>query len=165
LATHVTSFAEVKSQFDAYIGDIVYATMTTVDKKGRPRARVLIPVWETVEGAPVGWLATYRTPVKAAHLANNPHTTFSYWTARQNAVSVDAVARWVDDPETRRHVWDLYKRTSPPGAGYDLGRFWRAGPDDPELHVLRLTPWRVQVIRGTDLHSKIWQPPQPPDEA
>ncbi|WP_187406026.1 hypothetical protein [Microbispora triticiradicis] len=39
MATHVTSFAEINSRFDAYIGDIVYATMTTVDKKGRPRAR------------------------------------------------------------------------------------------------------------------------------
>jgi hypothetical protein len=23
--------------------------------------------------------------------------------------------------------------------------------------VLRLTPWRVQVIRGADLQSKIWR--------
>ncbi|MFF3669538.1 pyridoxamine 5'-phosphate oxidase family protein [Microtetraspora malaysiensis] len=156
MATHVTSFTEIKNQFDTYIGDIVYATMTTVDKKGRPRARVLIPVWETLEGGPLGWLATYRTPVKAAHLAGNPHTTFSYWTPRQNAVSIDAVATWVDDPETKRHVWELYRRTSPKGAGYDLGNFWRGGPGDPELHLLRLEPWRVQVIRGADLRSRIW---------
>ena len=65
----VTSFGEIEEQFAAYIGDIVYATMTTVDAKGRPRARVLIPIWEVVDGRPIGWLATYRTPVKAAHLA------------------------------------------------------------------------------------------------
>ncbi|WP_214412613.1 pyridoxamine 5'-phosphate oxidase family protein [Sphaerisporangium fuscum] len=159
MSVHVSEFTAVQDQFDAYIGDIVYATMTTVDKRGRPRARVLIPVWEIVEGRPLGWLATYRTPVKAAHLAGNPHTTFSYWSPRQNAVSVDTVAEWVDDLEVRRHVWDLYRRTSPKGAGYDLGRFWPGGPTDPELHVLRLTPWRVQVIRGTDLHSKIWKSP------
>ncbi|MEV4095896.1 hypothetical protein [Streptosporangium saharense] len=35
---YVTSFAEIKDQFDTYIGDIVYATMITVDQKGRPRA-------------------------------------------------------------------------------------------------------------------------------
>lgn len=156
MATHVTPFAEISSQFDAYIGDIVYATMTTVDLKGRPRARVLIPVWETVDGAPLGWLATYKTPVKTAHLAGNPHTTFSYWTPRQNAVSIDTVAAWIDDLETKQHVWRLYQRTSPKGAGYDLGDYWRGGPSDPELHILRLEPWRVQVTRGTDLHSKIW---------
>ncbi|MGK5551903.1 pyridoxamine 5'-phosphate oxidase family protein [Actinomadura kijaniata] len=156
MATRVESFADLREQFEAYVGSIVYATMTTVDKKGRPRARVLIPVWEVVDGKPVGWLATYKTPVKAAHLANNPHTTFSYWTQRQNAVSVDTVARWVEDRETKRHVWELYRRTSPRGAGYDLGQFWK-GIDDPELHVLRLDPWRVQVIRGTDLASRIWR--------
>ncbi|MFC9971976.1 pyridoxamine 5'-phosphate oxidase family protein [Spirillospora sp. NPDC127200] len=158
MATKVRDFAEIREQFDAYVGDIVYATMTTVDGKHRPRARVLIPVWEVVDGKPVGWLATYRTPVKEAHLANNPHATFSYWTPRQNAASVDTVATWadLDDLATRRHVWELYRRTSPRGAGYDLGRFWK-GVEDPKLHVLKLEPWRVQVIRGTDLDSRIWR--------
>ncbi|GAA1277587.1 pyridoxamine 5'-phosphate oxidase [Planotetraspora silvatica] len=154
--TKVTSFTLVEDQFNAYIGDIVYATMTTVDAKGRPRARVLIPIWEVVDGRPAGWLATYRTPVKAAHLAKNPHVTFSYWTPRQNAVNVDTVAEWIDDAEIKRRVWTLYRQGSPHGAGYDLGNFWKS-PEDPELHVLRLTPWRVQVIRGSDLHSRIWQ--------
>ncbi|GII52626.1 pyridoxamine 5'-phosphate oxidase [Planotetraspora thailandica] len=157
MATAVTSFAAIQDEFNAYIGDIVYATMTTVDKKGRPRARVLIPVWEIVAGRPLGWLATYKTPVKAAHLAGNPHTTFSYWTPRQNAVSIDTVARWADELEIKQHVWQLYRKTSPAGAGYDLGRFWHGGPTDPQLHVLRLEPWRVQVIRGTDLRSQIWK--------
>ncbi|MFI6910073.1 pyridoxamine 5'-phosphate oxidase family protein [Nonomuraea sp. NPDC050394] len=152
----MTKFSEIQDAFEAYIGDIVYATMTTVDKRNRPRARVLIPIWEMVDGEPLGWLATYRTPVKAAHLANNPHTTFSYWTPRQNAVNVDTVAEWVTDVEVKRRVWDLYRKTSPRGAGYNLGNFWTS-PTDPKLHVLRLEPWRVQVIRGTDLRSQIWK--------
>ncbi|MEV4889445.1 pyridoxamine 5'-phosphate oxidase family protein [Nonomuraea sp. NPDC055795] len=152
----MTKFSEIQDAFEAYIGDIVYATMTTVDKQNRPRARVLIPIWEVVDGEPLGWLATYRTPVKAAHLANNPHTTFSYWTARQNAVNVDTVAEWVTDVEVKRRVWDLYRKTSPRGAGYNLGNFWTS-PTDPKLHVLRLEPWRVQVIRGSDLRSQIWK--------
>ncbi|GAA3388651.1 pyridoxamine 5'-phosphate oxidase family protein [Cryptosporangium minutisporangium] len=131
--------------------------MTTVDAKGRPRTRILIAVWEKVDGQPLGWLATYRTPVKAAHLAHNPHTTFSYWSPRQNVVAIDAVAEWVDDPAVKDHVWQLYERTSPTGVGYPLGKFWKS-PLDPKLHVLRLTPWRVQTIRGTDLRSTIWRP-------
>ena len=35
-AVPVTSFAGIREQFDSYIGDIVYATMTTVDRRGRP---------------------------------------------------------------------------------------------------------------------------------
>lgn len=51
MTNHVTSFDEIKDQFDTYIGDIVYATMTTVDQKGRPRARVLIPVCGCLDAA------------------------------------------------------------------------------------------------------------------
>lgn len=130
MAIKVTSFDQLKEQFDAYIGDIVYATMTTVDKLGRPRARVLIPVWEVVDGKPVGWLATYRTPVKEAHLANNPHTTFSYWTRRQNAASLDTVAEWVDvdDLDTRRHVWGSTAGPARRGPAMTLASSGRASP-------------------------------------
>ncbi|MET9338493.1 pyridoxamine 5'-phosphate oxidase family protein [Nonomuraea sp. NPDC003804] len=150
------AFSDIEQEFNAYVGSIVYSTMVTVDAANRPRTRVLIPVWENVDGQPVGWLATYRTPVKAAHLAGNPHTSFSYWSRGNNSVAVDAVAAWVDDGETRRHVWELYRRTSPRGAGYDLGNFWTS-PADPKLHVLRLEPYRIQVIRGMDLRGRIWR--------
>lgn len=157
MTVKVTSFAAIEDEFNAFVGRIVYATMVTVDSKGRPRTRVLIPVWEKVEGSPLGWLATYKTPVKAAHIAGNPHTNFSYWARGNNSVAVDTIAEWVDDQDSRRHVWDLYKKTSPRGAGYDLRAFWHS-PADPRLQILRLTPWRVQVIRGMDLRSRIWQP-------
>ncbi|MFB8006292.1 pyridoxamine 5'-phosphate oxidase family protein [Nocardia sp. NPDC056000] len=155
-----TEFDVIRPEFDAYIGDIVYATMVTVDGKHRPRARVLIPVWEVVDGHPVGWLATYRTPVKEAHLAGNPNTTFSYWNRKQNSVHIDATADWIplEDLETRQYVWDMYQRTSPQGAGYPLGQFWH-GIQDPKLHILKLEPWRIQVIRGRDLRSILWRAP------
>ncbi|GAA3651278.1 hypothetical protein GCM10022224_012730 [Nonomuraea antimicrobica] len=155
----MTSFAELESEFNAFIGTTVYATMVTIDAGNRPRTRVLIPIWEKVDGRPLGWLATYKTPVKAAHLAGNPHTSFSYWKPGNNSVAIEAVATWVEDVEVKRHVWDLYRRTSPRGAGYELGNFWRS-PADPKLHVLRLDPWRIQVIRGMDLRSRIWTAPQ-----
>ncbi|MGW5451840.1 pyridoxamine 5'-phosphate oxidase family protein [Nocardia sp. NPDC003979] len=153
----VDSFAAIEEEFNAYVGAIVSATMVTVDAKNRPRTRVLIPVWEVVDGQPLGWLATFKTRVKAAHIAGNPYTSFSYWEPRNNSVAVDANAEWVDDVDVKAHVWRLYRKTSPRGAGYNLGAFWHS-PSDPRLHVLRLTPWRVQVIRGMDLRSRIWKP-------
>lgn len=156
MTMRVNDFSELEAEFNAYVGAINYATMVTVDAKNRPRTRVLIPVWENVDGLLLGWLATYRTPVKAAHLAANPHTNFSYWAPGNNSVAIDTAARWDNAPSTKEHVWDLYRRTSPRGAGYHLGNFWKA-PTDPQLHVLRLAPWRVQVIRGTDLRSRIWR--------
>ncbi|MDT0453890.1 pyridoxamine 5'-phosphate oxidase family protein [Streptomyces hesseae] len=156
MATKVATFSEIEDKFFEYIRDIVYCTMITVDRKGRPRARVLLPIWEVVDGRPVGWLAAYKTPVKAAHLANNPHTTYSYWNPRQNAVFIDSVSTWATDPETREYAWDLYRKGSPAGVGYNPRNFWREGPTDPKYHVLRIDPWRVQVLRGTDLSSRIW---------
>lgn len=156
----VHTFADIREDFDAIVGSVVYSTMTTVDARGRPRSRVLIPVWETDGENPTGWLGTHRTPVKAAHLANNPHATFSYWSPAQNTVAADVTAEWIDDPRTRKHVWNLYRHGSPPGAGYDPKGFWK-GPQDPEFQVLRLEPWRIQVLRGRDLvagiPARIWR--------
>ena len=136
MTTRVPDFAAIGEEFDAYVGAIGYATMVTVDARRRPRTRVLIPVWEVVNGAPLGWLATFPTPVKLAHLAGNPHANFSYWAPGINSVAVDAVAEWTEIPADKRRVWQLYRRTSPTGAGYDLGAFWRS-PEDPQLVVLR----------------------------
>lgn len=156
--TKVSDFSEVRDTFFSYVRDIKYATMITVDRKHRPRARVLLPVWEVVDGRPVGWLAAYKTPVKAAHLADNPHTTYSYWNPRQNTVHVDALSAWAEDEASRRHAWELYTRGGPPGVGYDPVHYWRGGPEDPEYHVIRIEPWRIQLVRGSDLRSTLWQP-------
>lgn len=134
------------------IGDVVYATMTTVDIRQRPRSRVLIIVWELEGPDPVGWLATYKTPVKAAHIAANPHVGASYWSPQQNVVTIDSTAEWDETPETAKRVWDLYRAGSPPGNGYDPGSYW-SGPDDPKYHVMRLTPWRIQVLTARELAS------------
>ncbi|MFF3752716.1 pyridoxamine 5'-phosphate oxidase family protein [Streptomyces sp. NPDC002018] len=156
MAAKVDSFSELEDKFFEYIKDIRYCTMITVDKKSRPRARVLLPIWEVVDGQPVGWLAAYKTPVKVAHLANNPHTTYAYWSPRQNAVYVDSVSTWAEDMETKTYAWELYQKGSPAGVGYDPYNFWRGGPADPQYHILKIEPWRVQVLRGTDLSSRIW---------
>ncbi|MEU3186313.1 pyridoxamine 5'-phosphate oxidase family protein [Streptomyces sp. NPDC006923] len=156
MTAKATDFADIRETFFSYVRSIKYATMITVDGKNRPRARVLLPVWEVVDGRPIGWLAAYRTLVKTAHLAGNPHTTYSYWSPRQDAVFVDSLSAWAEDKETRQHVWDLYLKGGPPGVGYDPVQYWPGGPDDPQYHVIRIDPWRIQLVRGSDLSSTIW---------
>ncbi|MCG5212912.1 pyridoxamine 5'-phosphate oxidase family protein [Streptosporangium sp. KLBMP 9127] len=158
MATKTNDFSSIQDTFFDYIRDIKYATMITVDRQNRPRARVLLPAWEITDGRPVGWLAAYRTPIKTAHLAGNPHTTYSYWNERQNAVFVDSVSVWADDEAARRHAWELYLTGGPPGVGYNPARYWPGGSGDPDYHVIRIEPWRIQLVRGSDLHSTIWQP-------
>ncbi|MGX2998275.1 pyridoxamine 5'-phosphate oxidase family protein [Streptomyces sp. JNUCC 64] len=157
--TRVEEFADLADEFHQYIRDIVYCSLITVDKLGRPRARVLLPIWEVVDGRPVGWIAAYKTPVKTAHITNNPHVTCSYWNPRQNAVYVDSVSEWIEDPTVKREVWELYRQGSPRGVGYDPVHYWKKGPTDPEYGLLRMDPFRVQVLRGRDMRSRMWQPP------
>ncbi|MFE0380807.1 hypothetical protein ACFW1M_35770 [Streptomyces inhibens] len=104
MATRTHDFSKVQDTLFRYIREIRYARMVTVDRRNRPRARVLLPVWEIVDGRPVGWLAAYRTPVKTAHLAHNPHTTYAYWCPRQNALFVGSLSAWAKDKESQRHT-------------------------------------------------------------
>src|SRR5690606_41633426 len=110
MTTRVPDFAAIGEECDAYVGAIGYATMVTVDARHRPRTRVLIPAWEAVDGAPLGWLATFPTPVKLAHLAGNPHANCSYRPPGINSVAVDAGAPWTDVPADRRRLWQMSAR-------------------------------------------------------
>ena len=140
------SFAPFVEDFLAITGEVVWCTATTVDAAGRPRSRILHPIFEVVEGRPVGWVATARTPVKTAHLAANPHVAIAYWSPAQHTVVADCVVRWVDDEEGKRHVWDLFAATPPP-LGYPLAGPGMEDPTSPLFTPLRLDPWRVQVFR------------------
>ena len=75
----VASFGEIEKEFMERISRIVWCTVTTIDRKGRPRARILHPVWE----GSTGWIATGRDSFKAKHLAQNPHVSLSYWDPQQ----------------------------------------------------------------------------------
>jgi uncharacterized pyridoxamine 5'-phosphate oxidase family protein len=66
------SFGEIAEDFLAFTADIGYCTVTTVDEAGRPRSRVMHPVFEVVDGASRGWAVTDRSPAKTRHLAGNP---------------------------------------------------------------------------------------------
>lgn len=153
--TTSVSYAELRDDLTAIISRIPYATMSTTDPRGRPRTRVLIAVWELDGPEPLGWLATFRTPVKARHLAAHPYASFSYWDPRQDTASVDTVATWTDRAEERRHAWRLYQDGSPRGVGYPPAAFWPGGPDSEAFQVLRLEPYRIQVLRGQELSRGI----------
>ena len=152
----VASFAEIESEFMDRVSRIVWGTVTTIDGQGRPRSRILHPVWE----GSTGWIATGRNSFKAKHLAGNPYISLTYWDPQHEQVHVDARADWEDDLGEKRRIWELYKATPAP-LGYDLGMFWKS-PDDPELGILKLTPWRVELWGLNDLMAqkqpRVWRP-------
>ena len=152
----IASFAEIQDEFLARISRIVWCTVATVDRKGRPRTRLLHPIWE----GSTGWIATGRDSHKAKHIAKNPYVSLSYWDQQHQQIYADCKAEWVDDKAQKDRIWDLYKNTPPP-LGYDPQIIWQSGPSDPEYGVLKLTPWRIELYALADLitgaEPKVWR--------
>ncbi|MFC9438361.1 pyridoxamine 5'-phosphate oxidase family protein [Nocardia sp. NPDC057030] len=145
----MAAFEAIQADFFRFTQEIVWCTVTSVSGDGRPRSRILHPLWEMRDGRPVGWIATGKTPVKARHLAANPVVAFSYWSPAQHVVQGEAVATWVEDVAVKHRIWDLFM-TTPPPLGYDLRLFTPDGPASPKFSLLRLDPERVQVLDGAE---------------
>ncbi|WEV23955.1 pyridoxamine 5'-phosphate oxidase family protein [Streptomyces sp. 71268] len=144
LATTAPAFVEMAHR-------IVWASVATVDGAGRPRSRVLHPIWTWEDGRLTGWVGTSPTPVKRAHLAHSPYASVNYWSPDQDTCVAECEAEWADDVETRTRVWNLLK-SAPEPLGYDPGGIgvsaWQT-PESPGFTALRLTPWRLRVMPGS----------------
>ena len=146
------SFPGLAEDFLRIIAETVFCTATTIDERGRPRNRILHPIFVVRDARPIGWALTGRTPLKTRHLAANPEVALSYWSPTHDTVFVNAVATWVESESEKQDVWALFRDTSPPlgwgpegMAGYGAEK-WR----NPVFTPLRLDPWRVQVMSGEE---------------
>lgn len=148
---YVGSFDEILDDFLQRASKVVWCNVATVDASGRPRSRILHPLWEGT----IGWITTDPRTLKARHLAVNPHLSLAYVADIASPMYVDCTAEWVDDVALKQHVWDLCLSTPPP-LGFDPEPIY-ATVDGPRFGVLRLTPWRVQLMDGPGV-SRIWKP-------
>ena len=128
---------------------IVWCSVATVDVNGRPRSRVLHPIWQWDGTNLVGWIATGPTPIKRAHLKNSPYVSLNYWAPTQDNCVAECKATWAFDDETRTMVWELFANTPQP-VGYDPSIIpaWTS-PTTDAFAALRLEPWRLRVFPGT----------------
>ena len=140
----VDSFADIAEQFNDRVNRLVWCTVTTIDRKGRPRSRILHPVWE----GSTGWIATGPTPIKRAHLAASPHLSCNYWSPNQDTCVAECRAEWAFDDATRQMVWDLFAN-GPAPVGYDPSIIpgWDNAAS-PNFAALKLRPWRIRVMAG-----------------
>jgi len=152
----VASFDDIKADFNDRVSTIVWATVTTNDRKGRLRSRVLHPVWE----GSTGWICTGRQSLKAKHLTVNPYLSVSYWDQAKGIVNAECKAEWADSPAEKQRVWDLFKNTPGP-YGYDPAMFWPGGPTDAAFGALRLVPWRIELSGLQELMTgkppRVWR--------
>ena len=139
-------FDDIADEFKRRIDHIVWCSATTVDTRGRPRSRILHPIWE----GSVGWIATGRQSLKQKHLEKTPFVSLSYWTPEHEQVHAECAASWEDRVEEKKRLWTLFKEMPPP-MGYDPGLFFQGGPEDPACGFLRLDPWRIELWSLSDL--------------
>jgi len=133
---------------------IVWGSVATVDKNGRPRSRILHPIWQWDGEKLVGWIATAPTAVKRAHLAANPYVSVSYWTPTHDTSVAECRATWAFDDDTRIMLWNLFANAPEP-VGYDpsIVPAWTS-PTVDTFAALRLEPWRLRVFPGSVLRGE-----------
>lgn len=142
---------EIAPAFVEMAHKIVWASAATVDGKGRPRSRVLHPIWQWDGENLVGWIATGPTPMKRAHLEASPYISLNYWSPSQDTCVAECKTTWAFDDETRTMVWNLFLNAPAP-VGYDpkIIPQWTS-PTCEAFAALRLEPWRLRVFPGSVL--------------
>jgi general stress protein 26 len=150
------SLAEVAPPFIEMAHRIVWCTVATTDAKGRPRTRVLHPLWSFEDDVLVGWIATGATSLKTKHLAHTPEVSLTYWHPNQDVCSAEAIASMYTDDVTCQRVWDAFKNAPAP-VGYDPAIIppWSGGPLSPEFGAMKLEPTRLFVQPQMDFTKAI----------
>ena len=147
----MNTYQETAPAFVEMAHRIVWCSAATVDDAGRPRSRILHPIWQWDGVTLVGWIATGPTSTKRAHLAHHPYISLNYWTPSQDTCVAECRATWAFDDETRTRIWNLFANAPAP-VGYNpaIVPAWTS-PTAPAFAVLRLEPWRLRVFPGSVL--------------
>lgn len=147
-------FEEIGEEFRKRVERIVWAQTATVDRQGRPRMRVLHPVWE----GRVGWITAAPGSLKLKHLAVNPWMSVGYWDQQQVTVTAECHATLVDDVAEKARVFALLK-SFPEPYGFDAS-FYGGTPEEPGFALIRLDPWRIELAgypENWEWQSQVWQ--------
>jgi len=147
----VTSFAEIEEEFIGRVQTAVYCNMATIDRQGRPRSRMIHPIWD----GPIGWVISWPESHKAKHLKANPFVSLAYIQDKNRPLYIDAAAEWLDDVQEQQRIWDLHK-TTPPPVGFDLEPHYGTIYHH-YFGVLKFTPWRIELAE-LEGDPRIWRP-------
>jgi hypothetical protein len=135
----VSNFEEIQMEFMQRVINAVYCSMATVDRKGRPRSRILHPIWE----GPTGWVISWPESHKRKHLQGNPYVSLAYIADKEKPLYVDCMAEWIDEVSQKERIWELHKSIPPP-LGFD------PEPHYGTIHhryygLLKFRPWRIEL--------------------
>jgi len=145
----MNEFTEIAPAFVEMAHRIVWASAASVDAQGRPRSRVLHPIWQWDGTHLIGWVGTSPTPTKRAHLQASPYLSLNYWATNHDTCVAECRASWAFDAETRTMLWNLFANTPEPlGYNPSIIPAWTS-PTCDAFVALRLEPWRLRVMPGS----------------
>jgi hypothetical protein len=147
----MNELTQVAPAFVEMAHSIVWCSAATVDAQGRPRSRILHPIWQWDGSQLIGWIGTGPTPIKRAHLNASPYMSLNYWTPSHDTCVADCRVEWALDDETRTKIWELFLNAPEP-VGYDPSIIpaWES-PTSEAFAVLKLEPWHLRVFPGSVL--------------
>jgi hypothetical protein len=142
----LNSLSEVAPVFVEMAHRIVWCSAASVDARGRPRSRVLHPIWQWDGARLTGWIGTSPTTTKRAHLQASAHLSLNYWSPTHDTCVAECRAALAFDNNTREMVWNLFLNAPPP-VGYNprIVPSWES-PDCDAFAVIRVEPWRLRVL-------------------
>jgi len=152
---HVTGFATVAEEVERRITSTIWCTLATTDPKGRPRTRIVHPIWERTSDGVVGWLGTRTGTPKIGHVEQTPWASLLYWDPRHQQVTIDAEVSVHVDDDARRRVWDLLSEPPEP-YGFDPAPMWPDGATGEGFTVLRFDPVRITLFGQP---PQVWRRP------
>ena len=125
-----------------------WCALATV-KNGEPRVRIVHPTWD----GDVLWFATGKGTPKLQQIEAHANVDVQFQISPPQFVHILAQgpARPVTDLDEKKRVWDVID--------YDLGMFWKGGPEDPDYVPVRIDPVRVELslMFGTQ-QKRVWVP-------
>lgn len=157
----MSDLTDVAPAFVEMAHRIVWCSVATVDRAGRPRSRVLHPIWQWDGTTLVGWVGTMPTSPKRGHLERTPYASCNYYAPLPSfdTCLAECRAELLLDGQTRAMVWELLTQAPEP-LGYDPGAIGVPGwdsPASPAFAALRLRPWRLRVAAATDPKNDGWR--------
>jgi general stress protein 26 len=147
----VSSFAEIQLEFIERAHRMVWCDMATVGRDGRPRTRIVHPVWE----GDTAWMTSLRVGPKAEDINRMPYVSLAYVSDPLKPAYAECVASWVDDRDERIAIWERIA-VIPQPLGYNTETMF-GSYDVLNLTMLRLDPWKIRLtFAGNPSARRIW---------
>jgi general stress protein 26 len=147
-----SSFAEIELEFIERAHCMVWCDMATVGPDGRPRTRIVHPVWE----GDTAWITSLRVGPKAADIDRSPFVSLAYVSDPVKPAYAECVASWVADRDERIEIWKRIAAIPEP-LGYNTETMF-GSYDVPNLTMLRLRPWKIRLTVAGDVSARrIWE--------